>query len=300
MSEASLFCKIAFYSVCYFFSSVRRTVTSLTEADVHCLQRYCPLLQSQHFHRIKMRCWLCWSNQCLLHCVCWRHRTFPFLCPAVKVIDFSVSSWILLTVSKALIVRLSRQFFTGADGMDEIMAEIYFCISRTLPPAPSFQRIRSWFSCYLSLRKMWMNIWIWTPPMMHMIRQKINAPGITNCFLILSSCALYRICSVQRRKEFSDGRISNMFLCGITDLHLYLCFQTEKDLCRRFQNRLRSVPPAKISSGYILRSFLYLSNFAFFTPSMVFVPASCMVMDSSILRWSKTDFTPSAPPRFRP
>ena len=146
---------------------------------------------------------------------------------------------------------------------------------------------------------------------MHMIRQKINAPGITNCFLILSSCAfcftrrfssdtafsplvlcrddlqscvLYRICSVQRRKEFSDGRISNIFLCGITNLHLYLCFQTEKDLCWRFQNRLRSVPPAKISSGYIFRSFLYRSNFAFFTSSMVYVPASCMVMDSSMLR----------------
>ena len=252
MSEASLFCRIAFYSVCYFFSYVRRPVTSLTETDVHCLQRYCPLLQSQHFHRIKKRCW---SDKCLLHCVCWRHRTFPFLCPAVKVIDFSVSSWISLTVTKTLTVRLSRQFFTGADCMDEIMAEIYFCISRTLPPAPGFQRIRSWFSCDLSLRKMRMNIWIWTPPIMLMIRQTIHAPGITNCFLILSSCAfcftrrfssdtafsplvlcwddlhscvLYRICSVQRRKEFSDGRISNIFLCGITDLHLYLCFQTEK------------------------------------------------------------------------
>ena len=41
-------------------------------------------------------------------------------------------------------------------------------------------------------------------------------------------------------------------------------------------------------------------SFVCFTSSMVLVPASCMVMDSSLLKWSNTDFTPSAPPRLRP
>ena len=56
--------------------------------------------------------------------------------------------------------------------------------------------------------------------------------------------------------------------------------------------------PGSISSA--ARFYYAQINFVCFTSSMVFVPASCMVMDSSLLKWSNTDFTPSAPPRLRP
>ena len=62
----------------------------------------------------------------------------------------------------------------------------------------------------------------------------------------------------------------------------------------------RAFVPQQNRAANTARFYYAQISFVSLTSSMVFVPASCMVMASSLLKWSNTDFTPSAPPRLRP